>query len=209
MKFYSILLLLLPLFLQAQQGIGFRFGSNINSFPRADEYGLVENVFTTGQFGVFYSEYREKHGFEAGLNVVHKGDNFNLPVVMNDYDPTNEQNIGFTAVEMDIKVGPRIGAINPKIGYVLGYRLNQSGFLSQAVDESPVNPVYLMLPFGASFNLPTQYGSVGAGVYYNVGIFNVLSNDGSTVGAIHDGGRQRYLNIEIVVTFGNRIPGDF
>ena len=197
--------LLLTIQAYAQQGIGFRFGSNINTFPRAIDHGLVANVFTTGQFGVFYSQYHIRYGFEAGMNVVHKGGNFNLPVIMNDYDQSNEQNVGFTAIEMDLKAGPRLGAINPKIGYILGYRFNQTGFQTPG-NENPVNPIYLMLPFGASFNLPTQYGSVGAGIYYNVGIFNVLSNPGPGTGAIYEGGRQRYLNIEIVVTFGRTMP---
>lgn len=198
------LLMLIPSVLSAQMGLGFRFGTNINTLPRAEEHGLVENPFTTGQIGIFFSRYQEKHGFELGMNVVHKGGNFNLPVVMNDFG-NDGQNIRFTALEVDMKVGPRIGAINPKIGYILGYRFNQRGFFVQGV-EDPLNPVYLMLPFGASFNLPTQYGSVGAGAYYNVGIFNVVSNPGSASGALYNGGRHRYLNIEMVVTFGTRFP---
>lgn len=206
MKYPTLLFIfLLPALLNAQQGIGFRFGSNINSFPRAEQYGLVDNVFTTGQFGVFYSSYRLKHGFEVGLNAVHKGGAFNIPVIMNDYDQDNEQDISFTAIEMDLKVGPRIGAVNPKIGYIFGYRFNQRGFQTDG-QEDPLFPLYLMLPFGASFNLPTQYGSVGAGMYYNVGLFNVRANPGTVTGAIYDGGKHRYLNLEIVVTFGNRMP---
>ncbi|MDP5171146.1 MAG: hypothetical protein NWR72_12950, partial [Bacteroidia bacterium] len=122
-----VFLLICPLALSAQMGVGFRFASNINNFPRADELGLVENLFTTGVFGVFYSRYQETNGFEAGLNVVHKGGGFNLPVVMSDLG-NDGQNIEFTAIEMDLKVGPRFGAINPKIGYIFGYRFNQSGF---------------------------------------------------------------------------------
>ncbi|MDP5169693.1 MAG: hypothetical protein NWR72_05570, partial [Bacteroidia bacterium] len=93
----------------------------------------------------------------------------------------------------------------PKIGYIFGYRFNQSGFFVPGV-EAKINPIYLMLPFGASFNLPTQYGSVGAGAYYNVGIFNVLRSPGGNSGALYNGGRHRYVNFEIVVTFGNQMP---
>ncbi len=204
MRIFFLMACCLPVWLLGQTGVGFRFSTNLNSFPRADELGLVNNAFTTGVFGVFFSQYHEKHGFEAGLNVVHKGGGFNLPVVMEDLG-NDGQNLEMTAIEMDLKVGPRLGAINPKIGYILGYRVVQRGFLQPGF-ENPVNPIYLMLPFGASFNLPTQYGSVGAGAYYNVGIFNVLSNPGSGTGAIYNGGRHRYLNLEMVVTFGNRMP---
>lgn len=190
----------------AQNGIGFRFATNINTFPRSQEYRLVEKGFTTGVFGVFFSSYKEKHGFELGANIVYKdndGKGFpNLPVVMRDFGD-DVQNVGLTGVEIDLKVGPRFKALNPKIGYILGYRLQQSGFQLDGF-EDPINRWYLMLPFGLSVNLPTNYGSVGFGGYYNVGIFNVLKNPNpGQGGGLFDGGRQRYLNFEIIVSFGN------
>lgn len=200
------ILLFIPTY--GQNGIGFRFATNINTFPRAADYDLVDNGFTTGIFGVFLSRYQEKHGFEFGLNIVYKDhDNKgfpNLPVVMRDFGD-DEQNVGLTSLEMDLKVGPRFKALNPKIGYILGYRLQQAGFQEPGADDD-INRWYLMLPFGLSFNLPTNYGSVGFGSYYNVGIFNVLKNPnpgGGGSGSLFDGGRQRYLNFEIVVSFGN------
>lgn len=204
---YSLSFLLLFQTLSGQNGIGFRFATNINTFPRAFEYRLVEKGFTTGIFGVFLSRYQEKHGFEVGLNVVYKDhDNKgfpNLPVIMQDFGD-DVQNVGLTSLEIDLKVGPRFKALNPKIGYILGYRLQQAGFQTNGADD-PINKWYLMLPFGLSVNLPTNYGSVGFGGYYNVGILNVLKNPspGSGGGALFDGGRQRYLNFEIVVSFGN------
>ncbi|MEL6675605.1 MAG: hypothetical protein AAFR61_25580 [Bacteroidota bacterium] len=188
--------------LSAQSGFGLRFASNINYFPRGDEHQLVEHFYTTGILGFFFSNYKERHGFELGLNVVYKnGDDKglpNFPVVMRDFGLGGE-NVGITSAEMDLKVGPRFGFVNPKIGYVIGYRFQQTGFLKDGLDQGIVN-WYLMLPFGASVNLPTNYGSVGFGAYYNVGLLNVLKNPGPGTGSIYDGGRQRYINFEIVVT---------
>ena len=200
----SICIIFFSTSLQAQQGIGFRFATNINWFPRAKEYRLVENGFTTGVFGVFISRYKPKNGFELGLNVVYKDGNGkgfpSLPVVMQDFGG-DAQNVGLTGLEMDLKVGPRFGALNPKIGYVLGYRFTQTGLQIDGVDD-PLTRFYLMLPFGMSVNLPTNYGSVGFGSYFNVGIFNMLKDPNPGGAGIYDGGRQRYINFEIIVTFG-------
>lgn len=185
-----------------QKGIGLRFASNINYFPRAEDYQLVPHFYTTGVFGVYFSSYKPTNGFEFGLNVMYKNGKeggFNIPVIMRDFNTTG-QKVGVSGVEMDLKVGPRLGAFNPKIGYVLGYRFSNSGFLEEGV-EGTVNRFYLMLPFGVSVNLPTNYGSVGFGSYYNVGIFNIITDPNPGNGAIYDGGRQRYINFEITVTY--------
>ena len=186
----------------AQSGIGLRFASNLNRFPRAKDYELVEHWYSTGLFGVFLSKYKPNSGFEMGLNVMYKNGKdggFNLPVIMRDFAQDVPQ-VGVTGVEMDLKVGPRFKAINPKIGYILGYRLSSSNFQVPGADGK-VNRLYLMLPFGVSVNLPTNYGSVGFGGYYNVGIFNVLTDPSPGGGSIYDGGRLQYLNIEITVTY--------
>lgn len=189
----------------AQTGIGLRFASNLNFFPKAKEFQLVENSFTTGILGLFLSSYKTKSGFELGLSVNYKnGDDKgfpNLPVVMKDFG--ENQMVGITGLEMDLKVGPRFGAINPKIGYVLGYRFQQMGFQIDGVNEE-LNPFYLSLPFGASINLPTNYGSVGFGSFFNVGIFNVLKNPNPGNGSIYTGGRMHFVNFEITVTYDTR-----
>lgn len=200
--FLILSMFLLPLYVMGQNGFGLRFASNINYFPRSQDYQLVSHAYTTGLFGVFYSSYKPRNGLEIGFNVVHKGGGFNLPVVMRDFT-TSGNNVGVTSIETDLKVGPRFGAINPKIGYVLGYRLQSSGF-QVAGAEDHVNRWYLMLPFGLSVNLPTNYGSVGFGGYYNVGILNVLTDPNPGGGAIYDGGRMRYVNLEITVTYDMR-----
>lgn len=194
--------------LRAQQGVGVRFAANLNYFHQARDFALVEDWFSTGVLGIFYSQYREKSGFEAGTNVVYKnasGKGFpNFPVVMQDFG-NSDQNVGITAVEMDLKVGPRFQAINPKIGYVVGYRFQATGFQEAGFDQE-TNRLYLYLPFGASANWPTRYGSVGFGAYYLVGITNALKNPapGTTGTVFYDGGRMRAINLEIVVTFNTR-----
>jgi hypothetical protein len=191
----------------AQSGVGLRFASNVNYFPRARERGLVGGAFTTGVLGVFYSRYSQYSGFEAGLNISYKnGDDRgfpNLPVVMNDYSQDLDQNIGYTGLEMDVKVGPRFYAVYPRIGYVLGYRLEQSGFFRSGL-SGQINRLYLMLPLGLSSNLPTRWGTVGFGGYYQIGILNVVNNPGSGSGTIYNGGRHRYASIEITVTYHRR-----
>lgn len=187
-----------------QKGVGLRLASNINYFPRSQEFGLVQSGFTSGVLGVFWSSYNEFRGAEIGLNVMHKArrdGGFRLPVVMADFDPA--QDVGMTAVEMDVKVGPRFGAWNPKIGYVFGYLFQTEGILRPGLDF-PANRLYLQLPFGMSFNLPTNFGSVGFGSYYYVGVLNVLKNPGTGAGSSYSGGRWRAVNLEFTVTFDTR-----
>jgi hypothetical protein len=208
MKTSLILTLLLGIgSLFGQQAIGLRFASNVHFFPRAKDYALVGNAFTTGVFGVYYNNYKPNSGFEVGLNVNYKdanGKGFpNLPIVMRDYGKDETQNVGFTGLEMDLKVGPRFGYFYPKIGYILGYRLTQTGFQLPGVEEE-LNPWYLMLPFGGSVNLPTRYGSVGFGSFFNVGLFNVLRDPNPGDGNLYDGGRQRFITFEITVNYQTR-----
>ncbi|MEM6265774.1 MAG: hypothetical protein AAGI38_24950 [Bacteroidota bacterium] len=190
----------------AINGIGLRFATDLNYFQRANENDLVDNGFSTGVFGVFYRSYTPKRGVEIGLNINYKNSTDrgfpNLPVIMQDFD--EGQNVGMTALEMDLKVGPRFGGFHPKIGYVLGYRLFDGGYLEDGSDME-INSLYLQLPFGASMSLPTGFGSVGFGAYYELCITNVMRNDGSvTGGGIFDGSRQHAVNIEIIVTYDQR-----
>lgn len=200
----SLLLLLLVSPCTAQyKGVGLRFAGNINYFPNALSYNLVRGGFTTGVFGVYYSNYAPKSGFEIGANLVYKNSDEqgfpNLPAIMSDFRP--DQSVGITGIEMDLKVGPRFGAFNPKIGYVLGYRFKSEGFLRDGA-SGEINPLYLMLPFGVSGIWPTNFGTVGVGMFYNIGILNVLKDPNPGNGSIYDGGRHRYINLELIVTYG-------
>lgn len=202
-----MLAFLLPIAGLAQNGVGIRFASNINYYPRAQEYGLVTAGYTTGVFGVFWSSYTEYRGMEVGINLMGKSQRdggFKLPVVMSDF--SKDQDVGLTGIEMDLKVGPRFGPLNPKIGYVFG-RLLQADSLLRPGLTLPVNKWYLQLPFGLSTNLPTNFGTVGFGAYYYVGVLNVLKNPrpgAGTGGQVYDGGRWRSVNLEITVTFNSR-----
>lgn len=185
----------------AQSYLGLRFASNINYFPRSEEFGLVGGAFTTGIFGISFSNYQPASGFSVGLNVNYKDGNGkgfpSLPVVMQDYG-ADAQNVGHTSVEMELKVGPKVGILYPQIGYILGYRFTQTGFLRDSGSDREINPLYLMLPFGATTNLPTNFGTVGFGAFFNVGILNVMRPEQP---ARNNGGRQRFINLEITVAY--------
>lgn len=180
-----------------------RFATDVNQFARARDYGLAEGAFTTGKFGVYYNRFSRTSAFELGLNLNYKnasevGGFPNIPVIMQDYGSDPLQMTGLTALEMDFKVGPKLDPFFPKIGYILGYRFRQEGFAIRQPDR-PQNQWYLMLPFGISANLPTNFGAVGFGVSYNVGVLNVLQNPTPGTSGIYDGGRQRSITLEITV----------
>ncbi|TAE61826.1 MAG: hypothetical protein EAZ89_00255, partial [Bacteroidetes bacterium] len=59
----------------------------------------------------------------------------------------------------------------------------------------------LMLPFGVASNWPTRWGTVGFGAYYNVGVLNVVMDPTPGGAGIYDGGRQRYLTLEMTVSY--------
>lgn len=182
-----------------------RFASDFNYFHRSRENDLQDHFFSTGIFGVFYRSFTQGRGLEAGVNVNYKnasGSGFpNLPLVMRDFDPGRVQNVGVTSVEMELKVGPRYEGIHPKIGYILGYRIQNSGFLEDG-SSLTVNPVYLQLPFGCSFNFPTQYGAVGVGAFFELDVSNTMKVSGFGTG--FNGGRQHAFNVEVTVGFDTR-----
>ncbi len=185
-------------------GLGFRFASDFNKFHLSENLDLVDGWFSTGVFGVFYRVYAPNKGIELGLNINYKdGDGMgfpSLPIVMADFDATNTQSVGMTALEVDLKVGPRFGGIHPKIGYILGYRLRDENFV---IEGSPreINSWYFQLPFGCSLALPTNYGSVGFGATFELDLTNVLKNDTSLPGSAFQGGRQHAINLEMSLTF--------
>lgn len=191
---------------QTQTYIGFRFASNINYFPRPQEKGLVENGFTTGIMGPVIRFDKARSSVEGGVQVVYKsGDSQgfpNLPGVMTDF--SDDQNVGLTAVEMDFRVGPRFKWAYPRIGYVVGYRFETDGFL--AFGDEEVNKWYLHLPFGLGTRWKTNFGTVGTGAYFLVGITNVLKNPdpGNTPGGFYNGGRMQAFHIELTCDFAQR-----
>jgi hypothetical protein len=187
--------------------VGIRFASFINWHPRGNDYLLVEGAYTTGALGVYYKRFGPTTGFEFGFNLNYKnGDDRgfpNLPVVMRDYAADSQQ-VGITALEMDFKAGPRFGLLHPKIGYLIGYRLQRSGYLTQtAPDAWRINRLYIMLPMGLSVDLPIRWGSVGFGGFFNVGLLNVVGEPAGNRGN-WDGGRLRSVSFEIIVSYGNR-----
>jgi hypothetical protein len=186
------------------EGIGFRFASDFNWFHLSENLDLVDSWYSTGVFGVFYRVYAPNRGIELGLNINYKdgdGKGFpNLPIIMTDFDNTNTQSVGMTALELDLKVGPRFGGVHPKIGYILGYRLRDENFL-EAGSTREINGWYFQLPFGCSVALPTTYGSVGFGATFELDLTNVIKNDTSQPGSSFRGGRQHAINLEISLTF--------
>ncbi len=206
--------------LPAQQGVGLRFATHFNHFPNNEEVDLIPNWFSTGQFGVFYRSYNAYGGAEIGLNLNYKrtkdSKGFpNLPLVMQDF-PAKDQlgnavlsDVGLTAIEMDLKLGPRFGAVNPKIGYTLGYRLKQQNLIDPTnvnPDTVKMNRVYLSLPFGTSVDFFTNFGTIGVGAYYNIGILNVKRKPqnwdcGDFSCGFYPGGKWNSVSLDITVTF--------
>lgn len=211
---FLIGLLLAVTGLQAQvytesiKGIGLRFATDLNYFHRPFEYQLVDHWFSTGVFGVFYRNWQKGVGVDVGLNLNVKGNGdraFNLPVVMQDFVPNRlDPIVGMTALEMDLKAGPRFKSLHIKpVGAILGYRFYRDGFLEPG-SEYTVNRVYFKWPFGASMAFKTDWGAVGFGAYYELEITNVVRNDISVPGTFLDGGRQHAISLEITVTYNTR-----
>ncbi len=204
----------------AQQGVGMRFATHFNHFPNQEEYDLVPNWFSSGQVGAFYRSYNAYGGAEVGLSINYKrtrdGKGFpNLPLVMQDFPAkdvsgnTIRSDIGLSSLELDMRLGPRFGIVNPKIGYILGYRLNQQNL----IDPTNVNPdtvrlnrLYLGLPFGATVDFFTGFGTIGIGAFYNIGLLNVKRKpENWTCGdfscGFYPGGKWNSLSLEMTVTF--------
>ena len=185
--------------------IGLRFSSNINYFPFSTEFLLAESAFTTGIFGPYLRWDRPRSSVELGIQIVYKNPNptgFNLPGVMEDF--SDDQSVGLTALEVDFKVGPKFGWFHPRIGGILGYRLDHADFQPNATELDPVKRIYLHLPFGAAALFPTNFGSVGFGAYYQIGVTKVLDIDEDDIinlGSGPIGGSWRAINFEIVVTY--------
>mgnify|MGYP003692219957 CR=1 FL=1 len=199
-------LLCLALFMQpttvhAQRGVGFRFGTDMSHFFRAENHPLVDGWWSNLVFGPYYQAYFEDGGAQIGLNILYKNNDDkgfpNFPVIQRDFK--SNQNIGLTALEMDLKVGPRFGLFNPKIGLSVFHCLKREGFLEDG-EVADLNSTYVALPFGLSIEGPTGYGSVGFSVYYNVGLNNVIKAPSAGL-RDYDGSKIRTLRFEIFVLF--------
>lgn len=187
--------------LQAQRGVGVRFGSDLNHFFRAQKHPLVDGWWSQLVFGPYYQAYFQDGGAQIGLNILYKNNSDkgfpNFPVIQRDLKAG--QNIGITALELDLKVGPRFGLFNPKIGANLFYCFKREGFLEDG-ETAELNRTYFAIPFGLSIEGPTGYGSVGFSVYYNIGFNNVIK--APTPGLRdYDGSKIRTLRIELFVLF--------
>ena len=187
---------------QAQNGIGIRYVGNFHYFHQANDFGLIDSWFSSGGLGVFWSQYKERSGVELGMNVLYKDPGGNgIPVIMEDFDENRQSGLG--AVEVDLKAGPRFGVFHPRIGAVLGYRWNASGF--QDTPDKEINDIYFHLPFGAAVSFTSNFGYINTGLYYHVGVSNVLKNPNPDIENFN-GGRMRMLSVEISVIFASRKP---
>lgn len=206
-RFQYLLLpmLLLMLFggeLSAQRGLGFRFGADFNHFFRAESQPLVDGWWSQMRVGTYYQAYFDNGGATVGLNLLYKNNRDkgfpNFPVIQRDF--RDGQNVGVTALEFDLKVGPRFGLFNPKIGYLISYSFRRDGFLEDG-ETADLNRIFVSLPFGLSVEGPTGYGSVGFGAYYNIGLNNVIKNPNPNGFQDFDGSKIRGLTFEFTILF--------
>lgn len=201
---FCCLLLAAPKAAEAQRGVGMRFGTDLNYFFRADQQPLVDGWWSHLVFGPYYQAYFEDGGAQVGLNILYKGNTGrgfpNFPVISRDLSGDSTQNVGITALEFDLKVGPRFGIFNPKIGMLLSYWLKRDGFLEPG-EVAELNRMNFQFPIGLSIEGPTGYGSVGFGVYYEIGLTNVLKNPNPSGLQDFNGSKLRALNIELFVLF--------
>jgi hypothetical protein len=204
-----VTLLFLSLFaaihtLPAQRGVGFRFATGLNYFYRGEEHPVVDGWWSHLVVGPYYQAVFSNGGYQVGLHLIHKGQlgqkggGLSLPIVMRDI--TKGQNVGITAIEGEVKVGPRFGPINPRMGFEFAYILMQRGWTDDTTQTVNLNKTYFTLPFGFSAEFPTQYGSVGFGVYYKVGLSNVIARPPGYPGD-WNGSRLRSLQIEVTNLF--------
>ncbi len=186
--------------LSAQTEVGIRFASYLNYFSDPQLSQLVESQFSTGILGINVYQYFEKSRLEYGLNIIHKGTGNgafpNLPLIMQDFG--DDEDVGLTAVEAHGKAGPSFDLFFPYIGYSVGYRLRTDNFFRNNSGE--VNRVYLSLPIGFAFNFPTNFGSVGFGGAFYLGLTNVVSETNLNSGR----GRMNSIGFELTVAYGSK-----
>ena len=184
----------------AQRGVGLRFAGDFNYFSHARDYQTVDGWFSNSRLGLFYQAVFKNGGFKAGLNFLYKPKGSGLPLIMRDFRPG--MNTSTTAVEFDLRVGPRFWFLTPAIGFVMAYRFGESRWLESYATQH-VNRFNVSFPVGCSFDWPTGYGSVGFGVFYNMGITNVDSDPIPGDGIAYDGSKMRTLSFEITNVFAS------
>ena len=196
----QILLLLLPVLFFAQNGVGFRFATDILFF-NSNNQPLISGAFSVANFGPKVKLYNDYGGIELGVNMLYKEHRggFNFPGIMADFKQDNST--AWTSYELDFRFGPRIKKyFYPKTGYRLGYLAKAEGFLQD--DSRTINKIYFILPVGFSIELPTQFGSTGFGFMWNIFLTNFLKRPQSFFGD-YNGGRLQGLNVVINVMIGD------
>lgn len=200
---FLLAMLFLSNIANAQIGFGMRFASDFNHFFRADEYPVVNSGFSNISVGPFFRSYFPNGGFELGTNFIYKSSRdkgMSLPLVTDDF--SDNQNTSYMGVELDFKVGPSIGNFRPRFGYTMGYLFENNGFLEDGNDSLEINNFYISLPFGFAFDWKTGFGTVGAGLYYKIGMLNVIKKPEAVQNNdIYNGSKWRSLTFEITVMF--------
>ncbi len=200
---------LLPVALQAQRGFAFRLGADFNSIANADRYPVVSGTFGNLVLGASYKSFNKRGGAEVGLNFLWKekqGSTLYLPGAM--MDQGNEQSTALGAVEFDLRVGPRFGVFYPKLGIRAGYRMRAQDLIVQKtlpVLDYQVNRLYATIPLGFSIELPTNFGTTGFSLLYNIAITNFVRNPDGRPG--WDGGNLRSLYFDLHVMIGESGSG--
>jgi len=184
------------------QGVSIRFATAFHHFVNADEHPLIDGRFSTANLGLSYKFYGYFGHAEFGLSIGHKEteEGFSFPVVANDFPAEGqEQATRFTYYEVAVKAGPRVfWHIYPKFGVTAGYRSRQDGFYeadASEEDRRELNELYLGLPIGFTVDLPTSFGTVGAGAFYEFGLTNVMRGLGWS-----EGSRLNAISVELHAT---------
>jgi hypothetical protein len=187
-----------PIGVKAQSGVGFRFGTDINSLYSPRSLPLTEGAFSNMVVGPFYKHYFERGSVELGLNFCYKElpGGFNLPLVMQNFRKGDSTAV--TALEFEFKVAPRIMKflLAPKFGFIGGYRFKQEGFVKPQGRGAENIPLYAAVPIGLGLDFPTSFGTTGISFYYEIGLTNFLKTS-----QWDSGGKLRAFQFEIHVCF--------
>lgn len=185
-------------------GLGMRFFSDFHFAYRAKENLLVNGVFSTGGLGLYFFNYNDFGGIEIGGNFGYKGTkgNFAMPLIMQDLTKDDKQNTGLTYVELDLRMGPKLGKVfYPQFGYAAGYRLKMENLVENPQIKHELKSFYMNLPVGLSVYLPTQFGNTGLGFFYIIGLTNTLISE-KNFDYKREVGRLHGLRFQITVLFG-------
>ncbi len=185
-------------------GIGMRFFSDFHFAYRAKEHLLINGIFSTGDLGLYFFNYNDFGGIEIGGNFGYKSTkgNFSMPLIMKDLTKDDKQNTALTYIELDIRMGPKLGQVfYPQFGYAAGYRLKMENLVEDNSIPHQLKPFYMNLPVGLSVYLPTQFGNTGFGFFYVIGLTNTLIAE-KAYPYKREIGRLHALRFQITVLFG-------